>query len=55
MYSLSDLPGRWVGRWRQTEWPPRIQDLSACDLFLWACAREEVSRSQPRTLYEGEQ
>ena len=55
MFSLSCLPGRWIGRWGQTEWQPRIQDLGACDLFLWACAKEEVSTSQPRTLYEREQ
>ena len=54
MYSLFELPGRWIGRWGQTEWPPGIQDLGACDLHLWACARQEVSRSQPTALYERE-
>jgi hypothetical protein len=38
------------------QWPPRISDLTACDyFFLFGLAKEEVHRSEPRTLDELEQ
>ena len=33
------------------QWPPRIPSLTACDyFFLLGWAKEEVHRSEPRTL-----
>jgi hypothetical protein len=38
------------------QWPPRIPDLTACDyFFLLGWAKEEVHRSEQRTLDEMEQ
>ena len=45
--SNTNLPQRWIGRFGQEDvalmrWPPRSQDLTPCDFFLWGFVKDTV-------------
>ncbi|PSN36232.1 hypothetical protein C0J52_25369 [Blattella germanica] len=44
------FPGRWLERRGPHEWPARSPDLTPCDFFLWGWAKDEMYRTNPRTL-----
>ena len=48
----STFPGRWLGRRGPHEWPARSPDLTPCDFFLWGWAKEEVYKTNPKSLEE---
>ena len=44
---INTIPWRWIGRSTDenmalTCWPPRSQDLTPCDFFLWGCIKDRV-------------
>jgi hypothetical protein len=47
-----NFPGHWVGQHGPHKWPARSRDLTPCDFFLWGWAKDEVYRTNPRTLKE---
>jgi hypothetical protein len=36
------IPGRWAGRDRPIQWPPRSPDLTPLDFFLWGYDKDIV-------------
>ena len=41
---------QWLGRAGPHEWPARSPDLTPCDFFLWGYVKEEVYKTNPKTL-----
>ncbi|CAF1626249.1 unnamed protein product [Rotaria magnacalcarata] len=48
----NNFSSKWIGRRGPTSWPPRSPDLTPCDFFLWGWAKEEVYKTNPKTLTE---
>lgn len=46
----NNFPLKWIGRRGPTLWPPRSPDLTLCDFFLWGWAKDEVYKTNPKTL-----
>ncbi|CAF4029216.1 unnamed protein product [Rotaria sp. Silwood2] len=51
----SNFPSKWIGRRGPTSWSPKSPDLTPCDFFLWGWAKEEVYKTNPKTLAELEE
>lgn len=49
------FPERWLGRRGPHEWPARSPDLTPCDFFLWGWAKEEVYKTNPKTIEDLEE
>ncbi|CAF3023534.1 unnamed protein product [Rotaria sp. Silwood2] len=46
----NNFPLKWIDRRGPTSWPPRSPDLTPCDFFLWGWAKNEVYKTNPKTL-----
>ena len=45
------LPNRWIGRGSQSmPWPPRSQDLTLCDFFLWGFVKSKLYAERPQNI-----
>jgi hypothetical protein len=44
------FPGKWIAREGPTAWPPRSQDFSPLDLFLWGYIKDLVHQTKMQTL-----
>lgn len=44
------FPGRWVGKYGPTPWPPRSPDLTSCDNALWGIVKRRVRERKPETV-----
>jgi hypothetical protein len=40
------FPGKWIGRGGPIAWPPRSQELTPLDFFLWGNIKELVHRAK---------
>jgi hypothetical protein len=46
------LPGRWIGRRRQVEWPPRSPDLTSLDFSFWDHLKSVMYGNRPQSIAE---
>lgn len=44
------FPGKWIGRQGAVAWPARSPDLTPLDYFYWGHLKDQVYKSQPRTI-----